>query len=361
VGTVIALLLLGGLGGGGITALALLYFLLNPEKVQIWSALLWKAISKIGVFAGFAHKRYLKYDLQGRLNLFTKKLSKKAPYLASKRVEVQWLEARDVTRHSFLREGKAVIRLRRDDPMEANFVHATYLFVSTSLLHKLKRYISPSQRQAVDLKVTTDYIRTEKPSAVSLFVDEYLHPKTQKPGSKISELLATFEKMDQSGLFYEVLLQELEFLGDKVFVGAKHKDTKIIVEVTKAIEFLERIAVRNVGEEIPMDFSGAYSAFAIRIVGKKPKLTPSGEVYVAHIKKNVPRDIETLYLLATSDNKDVIDNVCAAVEDTFEKYRTYKSMVTLTYRKGGEETPKRREQYLAILRKKGASVFRQSA
>ncbi len=360
-GTVLALLLLGGLGGGGIVAAVFVYFLLNPVKVEIWTSLLWKALSKIGLFARVAHKRYVKSDLQGRLNQFTTKLSKKAPYLGSKRVKVQWTEAGDVTRKGFLEEGKVIVRLRRDDPMEMNFVHATYLFVSTSLLYKLKRYISPSQRQSVDLKVTTDYLQTEKPSTVGLFLEEYLHPKTQKAGSKISDLLATFEKMDESGLFYEVLLQELEFLGDKVFVGAKHKNSKVIVEVTKAIEFMERLAVRHVGEEIPMDFRGDYSSFAIRIVGKKTKLTASGEVYIAHIQKEVPRDIETLYLLATSDNKHVIDTVCEAVQDTFEKHRTYQSMVTLTYKKGNESTSKQREQYLAILRKKGTSIFRQSA
>ena len=57
--------------------------------------------------------------------------------------------------------------------------------------------------------------------------------------------------MDESGLFYEILLQELAFLGNKVFLGPKHKNSKIIVEVTKAIDFLERVAVRTVGEEVP--------------------------------------------------------------------------------------------------------------
>ena len=168
--------------------------------------------------------------------------------------------------------------------------------------------------------------------------------------------------MDESGLFYEILLQELAFLGNKVFLGPKHKNSKIIVEVTKAIDFLERVAVRTVGEEVPMDFDGEYCCFAIRIVGKKPNMTPSGEVYVNHIKKKLmPRGIETLYILGTWDNRDVIENICMALEGAFEKYRVHKSKVTLTYKDDGEERNEQRRQYLVILRRKGATVFRQSA
>ena len=288
--TLITLIL--AVGGISVPVAVVIYLLLFPEKIEIWSSLLWKAISNIKRFATFARKRYLKHDLQGRINEFSRGLSEKAPYLASKRVQVEWTEAQDVTRKGFLQEGKVILRLRRDDPAETNFVHATYLVVSTSLLYKLKRYISPSQSQAVDLKVTTDLLRKEKPSTVGLFLEEYLHPKTYKAGSKIAQLLDTFEKMDDGGLFYQVLLQELEFLGDKVFLGTKHKKNKIAEEVAKAIRFLERLAVRNVGEEVPLDFEGSYCCFAIMIAGKKPKMTTEGEAYINHIRKRLmPRDV----------------------------------------------------------------------
>jgi hypothetical protein len=359
VSTLITLLLV--LGGFSIPFAILAYLLFFPEKIEIWSSLIWKAISHIKAFATIGRKRYVKHDLQGRLNRFTRGLSDEAPYLTAKRVQVQWTEAQDVTRKGFLQEGKVIVRLRRDDPTEANFVHATYLFVSISLLHRLKRYVSPSQKQAVDLKVTTDYLRAEKPRAVGLFLDEYLHPKTSKAGAKIPELLASFEKIDEGGLFYQVLLQELEFLGDKVFLGAKHRNTKVIVEVTKAIEFLERVARRTIGEEVPLYFDGTYCCFAIMIAGKRLKMTPSGEVYVKHIEKNlIPKDIETLYILGMWENRNIIDNVCAAVEDTFERYRTHRSKVTLTYKDGDQERRESREQYLTILRRRGIDVFRTS-
>lgn len=351
-----------GVGGGGLTIFAVFYLLFYPEKIEIWSSLLWKAASNIKRFTTFAHKRYLKHDLQGRVNEFTKGLSEEAPYLASKRVEVQWTEPPDVTRQGFLQDGHVIVRLRRDDPQESNFVHAAYMIVSSSLLHKLKKYISPSQRQAVDLKVMTDLLRKEKPSTVSLFLEEYLHPKTAKAGSKIPQLMDTFESIDEGGLFYQVLLQELELLGDKVFLGAKHKNSRVVVEVTKAIEFLERVATRSIGEDVPLYFDGDYCRFAIVIMGKRAKMTPSGEVYSTYIQKElVPKNIETLYIVGTQDNSEVIDNVCAAVAETFERYRTHNSEVTLRYKDGDDERREKREQYLVILRKRGIEVIHRSA
>lgn len=342
--------------------IVIVYLLFFPEKIEIWSSLLWKAASSVKYFATFAHKRYVKHDLQGRVNKFTRDLSEEAPYLADKQVRVQWTEAPDVNRKGFLRDGQVIVRLRRDDPQEANFVHAAYLVVSTSLLYKLKKYISPSQGQAVNLKVTADLLRAEKPSTVGMFLEEYLHPNTTKPGSKITRLLDTFETIDEGGLFYQILLQELEFLGDKVFLGPKHKNNRIVVEVTKAIQFLERVATRNVGEEVELRFDGDYCCFAIVIMGKKAKMTPSGETYTNYIHKNlVPKEIENLYIVGTSENKSVIDNVCEAVGETFEKHRTYSSKITLKYKDEEEgERREQREQYLVILRRKGVGVFRRA-
>ena len=86
-----------------------------------------------------------------------------------------------------------------------------------------------------------------------------------------------------------------------MFLDAKHRNTKVIVEITKAIEFLERVARRTIGEEVPRYFDGTYCCFAIIIAGKRLEMTPSGEVYVKHIEKNlIPKDIETLYILGMS-------------------------------------------------------------
>ncbi len=83
---------------------------------------------------------------------------------------------------------------------------------------------------------------------------------------KIRRFYDQFNTIDNYGVFYPVLLQELYFLSMKVFGGPK--DDKIITEVTNLIDFLEKVASRNIGEEIPLDFTGEYCRFVIVIIGK---------------------------------------------------------------------------------------------
>ena len=347
---------LGGVSLGTTLAVAVaVFFLFNPEKVEKWSALLWRALSNLEIVFKGAHKQYLKHNLQGRLNEFTGELASQAPFLAKTRVAVEWVDS-DVTRRSFLDEGKVILRLRRHDSQETNFVHGAYMFVSTSLIYRLKRYLAKSQRQAVDLYVTAKLLEREKASVRGLFLDEYLHPKTATTDSKIVEYFDRFAKIDNGKLFYPVLLQEFDFLGDKVF--GKRRDDAIIEEASALIDFLEPIALRKVGDEGDLNFEREYCRFGIVIVGRSKRLAAAGaELYLNYIRtKLIPRRIETVYIRGAYHNKHILDSICEALGDTYEMYRARRFKVDL--RIGGELVEA--EAYLVVLRMKGVSVFQPS-
>lgn len=347
----ILITLLGSLSLGGVV---LLVVLLNPEKIEIWSALLWRFLDRFGSLFKSANKQYIKHDLQGRVNQFVKSLAKDAPFLVSNRVRVEWAES-NVTRKSFLDDKEIVLRLRREDPEDLNFVNGAYMFISTGLLFKVKRYVSPSQRQAVDLYVTTKLLEREKPGVVSYFLDEYLHKHLDDPDTKTAKYYDQLAKIDGGGLFYPVLLQELDFLGNKVF--GKRQDDKIITEVNSLVDFLEPIATRHVGQETDLNFERNYCRFAIVIVGKPKNMNPTGDIYIEFIRMHIlPKKVETLYLLGLWENKPILDIICDSFNDVYDKCSVRNSKVALKYNDGIVE----RKQYLAVLRLKGINVFQPS-
>lgn len=65
-------LLVGVLSSGGVALFLAVLLVMNPEKVERWAALLNKGLSKLGWIFKSAHKRYVKHDLQARINSFTK-------------------------------------------------------------------------------------------------------------------------------------------------------------------------------------------------------------------------------------------------------------------------------------------------
>jgi hypothetical protein len=348
--------LLGTLGGGSaVLIMGVALLLLHPEKVDKWCALLWRLLTAFGTLFRGAHKQYVRRDLQGRINEFARGLAKDAPFLASTRVQIEWTDE-DITRKGFLEDGNVILRLKRNDTDQTNFVHGAYMFVSTSLLAKAKRYIAPSQRQSLDLYITTDLLEREKPSVLGLFLDAYLHPATAKADSKVTRYVDSFTKMDEAGLFKSVMLQELNYLGDKVF--GRRQDDRIISEVDDLIEFLELVAGRRIGEESDLDFARDYCRFAIMIVGKPAKVSAVGHTpYVDYVRNHlIPRRIETLYVLGLWENKELLDFICQRLDEPYEKVRTRRSKVVLRY----DDQWTQCDQYLIILRMRGVRILQAS-
>lgn len=329
----------------------LLLLLFVPEKIEKWSALLWKLLANI--FRA-AHKRYVKHDLQGRVNDFVKRLRRQVPSVGDTKLRIEWVDP-STPRKSFIEGDEVILRLRRDDPMDHNFVHGSYLFVSETLLKKAKRYISPSQREALDLFACTKLLEEEKPAVLSVFLGEYLHPGTDERRSKVAIYVDDFGIIDKGGLFFPVLLQELEYLGEKVF--GRRQDNVIIGEVDDLVDFLKPIATRTVGDESDLNFDGNYCRFALVIVGKRYKLLTSIDPYVKFIRNVLGRnEIETIYILSRLENKERVEEICQRIADMYDRARRLEFSSFLKY-------PDRREralQYLVVMRKKGIAVIQAS-
>jgi hypothetical protein len=347
---------LASLGVGAILLFLVIYFLMNPEKVEIWSGLIARMLSNLGRLFKGAHKHYVKFDTQGRINEFTRQLTKEAPYLGATRCRVEWEDGR-LDKRAFLENEQVILRLRRDDPEDLNFVHGAYHFVSTALLHKVKRYISQSHRESIDLFVTTNLLQAEKPAVVGIFLDAYLHPATGDPGSKVTGFFDQFSRIDKGGLFFTVLLQELDLLGGKVF-GAR-RDDQVIIEVNELVDFLEAFAGRVIGEEGDLNFDKTLCRFGLVIVGKTERVERSGpDPYVAYINKAlVPAGIETIYLLGSSGRADVMAEIADSLDETYDVIRNVRYKAVLNTREGLERES---NQAVFVLRLRGAPVFQPS-
>lgn len=331
--------------------LLVIVLLLFPEKIEVWSSLLWKLLNRAQNVFRFAHKKYVKHDLQGRVNEFVRRLRQEVPGISAHKLRIEWVDPSH-DRQSFLSDGQVVIRLRRDDPQDNNFVHGAYHFVVRALLAKPKRYLSASQCEAIDLFVCARLIETEKPHVVGVFLDEYLHAKTADPKSKVALYLDDFAEIDHGGLFYPVFIQELQFLGDKVF-GRRRNDL-VVGEVNQLIDFLRPIALRRIGDEGDLNFDGQYCKVGIVFIGKPDKLFRSINPYCAYIRRQlVEKGVETIYILSRVENEARIEAICAEFVGTYDCVRRHR--FTRLLRFGDRE--ERTRQYLVVLRRKNLPLI----
>ena len=250
-------------GGGGIVA-AIIF--LNPEKAQIWASYLWKALK----FLGYGiEKRYIADDIEGRINDFSRDLTKEIRNHDAIGVKINWVNENETVR-SFFDDNKVMMRMRKSENQNENFVFASMTYISKALARRAKSYISQSQRESIDYSVAQKLFLAKKPEVMHVFVENFLSKMSKN--KKISSYFDIYSLIDKVGLFFPVLLQELNFLGDKVF-GSKREDV-IIKEVDGLIDVLHKYAERELGEkDTHYIYNGKYCKFGIVIVARRFKVT----------------------------------------------------------------------------------------
>jgi len=319
-----------GLVAGGIIVMALILFL-NPEKCEKWSVIFWRVIHflfKCGA------KKIVAHDIQGRVNEFSKSLANEFANFEPVGIGVQWItEKEDPT--AFFKENRLVIRMREHVDQDKNFVYASMVFISKALLTKTKKYLSLTQRESIDLFIGRKLFEKEKPRVADKFFEDYFSLRAE---GKIMELLEKYEIIDKVGLFFPVLIQELTFLGEKVFY--KPKSEKIISEATSFIHFLQNYAERKVGEEgIPTNFEGAYCRCGIVIIAKsETRARGNLEPFVRYIQTLTEKKLENIYLIgsAAENNKHFIDKISETIRDRFKLERYMSKMYPAKIKMGGE-------------------------
>jgi len=310
--------LLFSLGGwGGLIAL-IAYIAFCPEKAEKVSSLIWKLFAKL---SKVADKKYIAHDIQGRVNDFTVNyLKKEIKDYEPTKIKIVWIEEGQ-SKEAFLKSDSIIVRMRKSKDQNKNFVNAAMVYIANTILIKAKRYITPRQKEGIDLFVARKLFEKEKREVVAAFIDEYLYKRTGDV--KIREIFEKFDLIDKAALFFPVFIQEMTFLGEKVFLSGR--DPRIQEEVTKLINFLNDYANRKTGEDnVNTLFQGDFCKFRMMIIGKIKKVFSEGTVpYINFIRKSSLEGIETIYILGDSNRKSLISEICSnklLEEICFSKY-----------------------------------------
>lgn len=320
--------LLYGLSPVGFIILGIILALHYQEKIQKWSVLFWKFVR---FFWKKAEKKIVSNDIEGRVNEFTKSLKKEMTNFQPVGVQIQWVEEGE-TPSEFFSDDKLIVRMREHRDQNKNFVYASMVFISKAVLTKAKRYISKTQKESIDLFIGKKLFEKEKPQVIDRFFEDFFSPRME--AGKIAELVEKYSIMDKAGLFFPVLVQELTFLGEKVFWH--RRDDRIIAEVTNFISFLEDYANREIGEvELPQNFEGIYCRCGIMIVARAYKrglgnISP----YTNYIDGLIEKRIDNVYIIgpAFETNVKFIDQIVGQVEQkgSLKRYaepRRYKAEI----------------------------------
>lgn len=330
----ILIALISILGTAGIFIFLIIYFVMNPDKFDKWVAIVLRFVD----FLGFKIKRQqIKKDIQGSINSYAKRLARDSN-INTPGVKIKWagrFEDDDVR----WKDGEVVLVLKDRSHRMRNFVHAAYLFTSTTLLRHVKTHLSKKQATAIDLFTTGKIVEEENPPALDYYNKDIANPLLLD--EKIKESVEKFEDIDKSGFYTHILLQELNYLGSKVVFSSRKGE--VYEEVSSLINFLQNFATREVGDKsITEEFVGKFLRSSIKIVATQyVRERDDAQGPSDRIRAAFDRGIENVYVIGPhEDGKDFIKKVCSVVTMKNSKVlivcsKTFKGVTT----KKGRTTP----------------------
>jgi hypothetical protein len=232
----------------------------NAERIAYWvcSSLRW--VSRR------SENNAVKRDVTHRINDFAVRLQKEVYGYTPPGLELKIVGDAEST-EAFLDAGKLVVRLQPRSGRDLNFLTVAVLFVAHTAFPVVKLKLHENQRRGLDLTLTQDIVERERPELIPTFIREWLNPAISDDGS-LERMIDHLARIDAAGLFLPILCQELHFLEERPLTTASREGLRN--EVRQFVAFLHRLALRRVGEEIPMQFQGAFLRIGIQIVSRAP-------------------------------------------------------------------------------------------
>jgi hypothetical protein len=289
----------------------LIYFIRNPEKAEKWASIIARLFSFISLKL---EKSGVAKDIQSDINSFAKEVKSqtKEPILPYK-VKVKWVNG--ITRESFVKNGNVVVRMHHHKNQAKNFLYATLEWVDKGLIPEARHLLDKTVLRAVDFVFINEFLTKKKRYDVKqLFLDEIYEPEVTK-GSSLERYCDTFNKLNNTGLFTGVALQEFSCISKKI--GSAIPDEKIRFETIGFMNMLEKLARRSHGEDVSPTYIGEKIKCSIVLIARYEKyLTHGLSPYLGWINKCCKEGICSFYVCAVGDPNIMI---VRKIRDAYEE------------------------------------------
>jgi hypothetical protein len=211
-------------------------------------------------------------------------------------VAVEWVEPSAEGVYD-VREGEFIVRLDASAGQQRNIARLAMAVVGRTTLLGIRHLVEVPLQRAVDLNLVRNLLREIGDRAVLdwFFQNEY-RPATTS-GLDVERWNREIVEIDDRGLFTRVLLVELDHFAKSVAGMAPR--LYMAGEVEGLVNFLYRIAIKELGQDVPLEFTRAHTRIGVMLVARTSKLLNEGiEPYVRAMHYNIERGVTSVYVIA---------------------------------------------------------------
>jgi len=272
----------------------LIYVLLDEDLSALWRGRIYRGLYCISGKRE-AEKRYIANDINGRLNLARRKLHHGKTALP-KAVRVEWVEGDGEGTYD-IGENEFVVRLNPGSSQEGNIAKLAMAVLGRTTLIGIRHLVEEPLEQSIDLNLVRNLLQQVGDRKVLdwFFQNEYT-PVTEQ--SAVAAWNQEIVEIDGRGLFTHLLLIELDAFAKRIAGMAPRPH--MTGEIEQLVHFLFRIATKQYGQDVPLNFVRAYIAIGVILVAKTSKLLEEGiEPYVRCMNYKIEKGLNSVYVIVS--------------------------------------------------------------
>ena len=294
-----------------ITLLILVYK--TPEKVEKWVSMFAKAISWAGLKW---EKRAVSGDIQSDLRGFKKEFdSTSSERILPYPIRIKW-ESKMITPEAFIRKNELFVKMSHHRNQAKNFLYATLIYVEKGLVPESRHLIDKTVRRAMDLAFVRKILTEKKRHDVlQLFFDEIYKPDLNK-GSLLEKYCVVFNKLEETGGFSQIALEEFSILNESDGWGFPTED--VFRDTRDFVQMLERFVWKKQGEDVNPNYNGKIIKCTIVLVARPDVYQVHGlSPYLRYIKNSLKEGIKTFYICGIGGaNTPIVKRIRDAYESS---------------------------------------------
>jgi len=302
----------------GIFLSILIYFLLNPEKVEKWGSIFAKLFS---FFSIKAEKFQISKDIQSKLNLFRKEINRECENLIPCKTEIKFINplGKETIEH---KEKKIIIILKNRKNQDENLVRAAVFCVENTLIPYARRYIEEHLRRSIDLQFIKNFIFSKDKNKLNYYIENYLNPELKR-NNFLKNKIRILEKLSNQGIFTRILLKELKNYGLNFYSNLPQKAH--FEESNYFFDKLRELAEKKKGENINPTYNGQYIKMSIVLIGRFHTIFKGFRIitspYIKWIYSCEKNGIKSVYLLAWRTNIFVAEKIAKRLDQMPERFQ----------------------------------------
>jgi len=297
----------GGCLGWVLLILLLGYILTHPSEVQIIASWFQRLFANVN---SRISKAAIENELQGRVIKASKNLCKELNELLPYSIKINWVK--ETNKKAFFDDNKVILCMDHNRTRNQNIIYAINDYIDNGLLPVLNKHIDDTVMHSSKLVLTRKVISMAYKDGLNYFLQNIFLLETERD-PELKELVEQLLRLDDNGMFVQILLRELQDKANKYALGLVYNDFKD--EVREFIQYLHNIATREFREEKELKFQKKYFRMAIILVANLTTYNTYGvKAYIRRFKEDLKLGIDNIYFCARGFRKTKITiNICKII------------------------------------------------